>query len=75
MTIQNNEFAEQTEVFSVILQRATNLDSRISLISDSAIVQVEDDDGRLSYSVLCCCTEVNVCRDGDLHEEVTDVEL
>ena len=72
VTIQNNDFEEQREVFSVRLQRATNLASKISLMPDSATVQIEDDDGRLCtflYSVHCYCTEVNVCRDGDFNEK------
>ena len=70
MTIVNNDFAEETEFFTLGLQRVTNLDSSISLILDSAAVEVEDDDGRLCtflHSVLihvemetcmkksCCC--------------------
>ena len=69
VTIVNNDFAEETEFFSISLQRVTNLDS-VSLTLDSATVEVEDDDGRLCtflHSVLshvemetcikksCCC--------------------
>ena len=47
VAIENNDFAEDTEFFSVRLQRANNLDSSISLILDTAIVEITDDDGRL----------------------------
>jgi len=48
VTIVNNDFVEdRPKLFSVRLHKATNLDSRISLVLDSATVQIEDDDGRL----------------------------
>ena len=49
VAIENNDFAEDTEVFSVRLQRANNLDSSISLILDTAIVRESVD---------------SLCRDG-----------
>ena len=46
VTIVNDNVAEETEVFTVRLQKPANPDSSISLIPNSAEVQVEDNDGR-----------------------------
>ena len=75
VTIENNDNAEGTELFSVTLQRATNLDPRISLVPEnqSATVQIDNDDGMLCtlvHSGFCYCTIVDVCRDEDLHRDV-----
>ena len=45
ISILNDNITEYDESFGIVLERTPNLDSRISLSPESAVVTIMDDDG------------------------------
>ena len=60
--IVDDDIAENDESFTVSLERTSDLDSRISLSPDTALVTILDDDGnKLSYHHYCFVTKHLSC--------------
>jgi hypothetical protein len=67
ISILNDNITEYDESFGIVLERAPNLDSRISLSPESAVVTIMDDDGMVigfsskEYTTTESLGEVSVC--------------